>query len=117
MVYGMACSPREGETDFRRYVYGADRASGQVIMSLSDGMGSGRSASEDSEKVIELTQRLLRRDFRHDRRLKLVNTVLLLAGTEQNSGNNRLCCIDLGTGVLEAMKLGACRPFILGREG
>ena len=28
-------------------------------MSLSDGMGSGRSASEDSEKVIELTQRLL----------------------------------------------------------
>ena len=32
-------------------------------MSLSDGMGSGRSASEDSEKVIELTQRLLETGF------------------------------------------------------
>ena len=98
-------------------MYGADRASGQVIMSLSDGMGSGRSASEDSEKVIELTQRLLETGFSARSALKLVNTVLLLAGTEQNPATIDLCCIDLGTGVLEAMKLGAVPTFILGREG
>ena len=95
-------------------MYGADRASGQVIMSLSDGMGSGRSASEDSEKVIELTQRLLETGFSARSALKLVNTVLLLAGTEQNPATIDLCCIDLGTGVLEAMKLGAVPTLFWG---
>ena len=53
-------------------------------MSLSDGMGSGPLANEDSGKVVELTQRLLETGFSARSALKLVNTVLLLAGTEQN---------------------------------
>ena len=68
MVYGMACSPREGEPISGDTCTVQTGLPGQVIMSLSDGMGSGRSASEDSEKVIELTQRLLETGFRHDRR-------------------------------------------------
>ena len=107
MVYGMACSPREGEPISGDTCTVQTGLPGQVIMSLSDGMGSGRSASEDSEKVIELTQRLLETGFSARSALKLVNTVLLLAGTEQNPATIDLCCIDLGTGVLEAMKLGA----------
>lgn len=117
MVYGMACSPREGEPISGDTCTVQTGLPGQVIMSLSDGMGSGRSASEDSEKVIELTQRLLETGFSARSALKLVNTVLLLAGTEQNPATIDLCCIDLGTGVLEAMKLGAVPTFILGREG
>ena len=35
----------------------------QVIMSLSDGMGSGPLANEDSSKVVELTQQLLETGF------------------------------------------------------
>ena len=117
MVYGMACSLREGEPISGDTCTVQTGLPGQVIMSLSDGMGSGRSASEDSEKVIELTQRLLETGFSARSALKLVNTVLLLAGTEQNPATIDLCCIDLGTGVLEAMKLGAVPTFILGREG
>ena len=117
MGYGMACSPREGEPISGDTCTVQTGLPGQVIMSLSDGMGSGRSASEDSEKVIELTQRLLETGFSARSALKLVNTVLLLAGTEQNPATIDLCCIDLGTGVLEAMKLGAVPTFILGREG
>ena len=117
MVYGMARSPREGEPISGDTCTVQTGLPGQVIMSLSDGMGSGRSASEDSEKVIELTQRLLETGFSARSALKLVNTVLLLAGTEQNPATIDLCCIDLGTGVLEAMKLGAVPTFILGREG
>ena len=103
MVYGMACSPREGEPISGDTCTVQTGLPGQVIMSLSDGMGSGRSASEDSEKVIELTQRLLETGFSARSALKLVNTVLLLAGTEQNPATIDLCCIDLGTGVLEAL--------------
>ena len=36
---------------------------GQVIMSLSDGMGSGETAAQESRKVIELLQQLLETGF------------------------------------------------------
>ena len=89
----------------------------QVIMSLSDGMGSGMLASEDSGKVVELTEQLLETGFSARSALKLVNTVLLLAGTEQNPATLDLCCVDLYTGVMEAMKLGAVPTFVLCRDG
>lgn len=106
MVSGDNYTFREGEGLYR-----------QVIMSLSDGMGSGPLASEDSSKVIELTEQLLETGFSARSALKLVNTVLLLAGTEQNPATLDLCCVDLTSGVLEAMKLGAVPTFILGKDG
>lgn len=89
----------------------------QVIMSLADGMGSGPSAYEDSSKVIELTEQLLETGFSARAALKMVNTVLLLAGTDQNPTTLDLCCVDLYTGVLEAMKLGAVATFVMGHGG
>lgn len=85
----------------------------QVIMSLSDGMGSGPEAEEDSRRVIELTEQLLETGFSGRAALKLVNTVLLLAGTEQRPATLDVCCIDLHTGALEAMKLGAVATFVM----
>ena len=117
MLFGVAGKPRNGETvSGDNYVFreGLPR---QVMMSLSDGMGSGPLASADSGKVIELTEQLLETGFSARSALKLVNTVLLLAGTEQNPATLDLSCIDLGNGVLEAMKLGAVPTFILGKEG
>ena len=117
MVYGMACSPREGEPISGDTCTVQTGLPGQVIMSLSDGMGSGPLANEDSSKVVELTQQLLETGFSARSALKLVNTVLLLAGTEQNPATLDLCCVDLYTGVLEAMKLGAVPTFIVGHDG
>ena len=117
ILFGSSRVPRDGEEVSGDSYTFKSGLPGQAILSLSDGMGSGQAASEDSEKVIELTQRLLETGFSARSALKLVNTVLLLAGTEQNPATIDLCCIDLGTGVLEAMKLGAVPTFILGREG
>ena len=117
MLFGAAHKPRAGEEiSGDNYVFreGLPR---QVMMSLSDGMGSGPLASADSGKVIELTEQLLTTGFSARSALKLVNTVLLLAGTEQNPATLDLCCIDLGNGVLEAMKLGAVPTFVLGKDG
>lgn len=86
-------------------------------MSLSDGMGSGETASRESQRVIELTEQLLETGFSARAALKLVNTVLLLTGTEQHPATLDLCCIDLNTGVLEAMKLGAAATFIKSEDG
>ena len=86
-------------------------------MSLSDGMGSGETAARESKQVVELTEQLLETGFSPRAALKLVNTVLLLAGPEQHPATLDLSCIDLHTGVLEAMKLGAVPTFIIGEEG
>lgn len=117
MLHGVAKVTRKGEYisgDNFTFREGLPR---QVIMSLADGMGSGPAAYEDSSKVIELTEQLLETGFSARAALKLVNTVLLLAGVEQNPTTLDLCCIDLYTGVLEAMKLGAVAAFILGNDG
>ena len=117
MVYGMACSPREGEPISGDTCTVQTGLPGQVIMSLSDGMGSGRSASEDSEKVMELTEQLLGTGFSARSALKLVNTVLLLTGQNDRPATLDLCLVDLYSGVAEAMKLGAVASFIMGRDG
>ena len=49
--------------------------------------------------------------------LKLVNTVLLLSGEEQHPATIDLCCIDLYTGVLEVMKMGAAATFLIREDG
>lgn len=117
MLCGIARAAKGGEAisgDNFSFREGLPR---QVIMSLSDGMGSGAAANGDSSRVVELTEQLLETGFSAKSALKLVNTVLLLAGAEQNPATLDLCCVDLGTGVLESMKLGAVSTFVLGREG
>lgn len=117
MLYGAAWTPKAGQKvsgDNYTFVQNPD---GQVIMSLSDGMGTGRTASRESQKVIELTEQLLETGFSARAALKLVNTVLLLTGSEQHPATLDLCCVDLNTGVLAAMKLGAAATFIKCEDG
>lgn len=47
----------------------------------------------------------------------MVNTVLMLTGEQQHPATLDLCCVDLHTGVLEAMKLGAVATFVLSGNG
>lgn len=113
VLCGMARAPRHGETVSGDNYLFSQRTPGQVVMSLSDGMGTGERAARESEKVIELVEQLLAAGYSPRSALKLVNTVLLLAGEEQHPATIDLCCIDLYTGVLEAMKLGAVATFIV----
>ncbi len=117
VIYGAAKAVKSGEeVSGDNYTFGQVQP-GQVIMSLSDGMGSGKGAEEESRQVIELTQRLLEAGFSTRAALKMVNTVLLLTGISQHPATLDLCCIDLKTGILEAMKLGAAATYILSEKG
>lgn len=117
MLYGVARASKRGEAvSGDNYTYG-EHVPGQVLMSISDGMGSGQTASGESQKVIELTEQLLGTGFSCRSALKLVNTVLLLSGTEQHPATLDLCLVDLHTGVLEAMKLGASATYVMSENG
>lgn len=117
VLYGVAKVPKHGESVSGDNFTFCQNTPGQVVMSLSDGMGSGETAWEESKRVIELTEQLLAAGYSTRSALKLVNTILLLSGMEQHPATIDLCCIDLYTGVLEAMKLGAVATFILGEQG
>jgi len=116
MLFGSSRVPREGEEISGDSYTFKSGLPGQAIMSLSDGMGSGRMANEDSEKVIELTEQLLETGFSARAALKLVNTVLLLTGQNERPATLDLCLVDLYSGVLEAMKLGASASFLMGKD-
>lgn len=117
VMWGAARIPKSGEqVSGDNYTFFCSTP-GQVIMTLSDGMGSGEKAAEESRKVVELTERLLEAGYTARSALKLVNAVFLLAGEEQNPATIDVCCIDLYTGVLEAMKLGAVATYIVSDTG
>ncbi len=56
MVYGAARAIKTGESVSGDNYSFSQIMPGQVIMSLSDGMGSGEIAEEESRQVIELTE-------------------------------------------------------------
>lgn len=117
MLCGASRIPKQGERySGDNYTFCESQGS-QVVMSLSDGMGSGQEACKESRQVVELTEQLLEAGFSPRAALKLVNTVLLLAGDEQHPATLDMSCVDLYTGDLEVMKLGAVPTFILSEEG
>jgi stage II sporulation protein E len=117
LLFGAARVPRCGGTcSGDNYAVCENRGS-RVIMSLSDGMGSGETASRESSRVVELTEQLLEAGFPPRPALKMVNTVLFLAGEELHPATLDVSCIDLYTAELEVMKLGAVPTFVMGREG
>lgn len=113
MLYGVARISKAGEAVSGDNYTFSSALPGQVVMSLSDGMGSGEQASQESSRVVELTGQLLETGFSPRAALKMVNTILMLTGLEQHPATLDLCCVDLYTGVLEAMKLGAVATFVL----
>lgn len=116
VLFGSSRTPREGEEVSGDSYTFKSGLPGQAIMSLSDGMGSGRLANEDSGKVIDLMEQLLETGFSARAALKLVNTVLLLTGSSERPATLDLCLMDLYSGVMEAMKLGAPASFVIGQD-
>lgn len=117
VLYGASRIPKKGEKYSGDNYTFCESQGGQVVMSLSDGMGSGETAARESRQAVEMTEQLLETGFSPRAALKLVNTVLLLSGAEQHPATLDLSCVDLHTGVLESMKLGAVPTFIMGGEG
>lgn len=85
---------------------------GRVIMTITDGMGSGMPAYEESEKVIELIEQFVQAGFREDIALRLVNSSMFLDGEKDDFSTVDICVIDLNKATCECMKYGAPSTFI-----
>ncbi|NLK97585.1 stage II sporulation protein E [Defluviitalea saccharophila] len=85
---------------------------GQYLLALSDGMGSGNKASEESGAAIELLEEFMESGFDKDLAIKMINSVLVLKSNEEFFSTLDMTIIDLYTGVAEFVKIGAASAFL-----
>ncbi len=86
--------------------------SGETVLLLSDGMGSGEAASKDSEAVIGLLERLLSAGFDEKTAVRLLNSVLLLRTEGKSCSTVDISVINPYAGTCEFVKLGAAGTYI-----
>ena len=85
---------------------------GKMITILSDGMGSGEKACKESEKVIEMMERLLEAGFRKEAAVQVINGALAAGGQEQSMSTLDVCEMNLYTGECDFIKVGAACTYI-----
>ncbi len=89
---------------------------GRYFVCLSDGMGSGSRASQESELVVELLQKFMEAGFHKDTAIKMMNSAMVLQGEDHSYSTMDLADIDLYSGKLDLIKIGAAATFIRHEE-
>ena len=85
---------------------------GQFLASLSDGMGTGLNAYQESEKVVDLLEQFLEAGFSKETAVKMINSALVLRDQGKTFSTIDISSIDLYSGVCEFLKIGAATSFI-----
>lgn len=88
-----------------------DLDDGHHVIGLSDGMGSGSRANQESEMVVDLLERLIRAGFRKEIAIKMMNSAMVLQGEENSFSTLDLAYLDLYSGQLDLLKIGAAASF------
>lgn len=86
---------------------------GQELLALSDGMGHGTGAQDESRKTLELLSLCMEAGYTRSQAMTAVNGAMLSATGGEKFATVDLCLIDLWTGETAMNKLGACPSFIL----
>lgn len=90
---------------------------GELLMVLADGMGSGEMAYKDSVNLIEVLEHLLEAGFEKKSALRLLN-LLFFAGYEgETFATLDMSAINLYTGECSMYKSGAVATFIRKKDG
>lgn len=104
-------SKYEGEVCGDNYTF-MNTGDGKYILVLSDGMGSGQKASNQSSAAISLLEQFIETGFDKDTAIKLINSILVLKSDEDSFATIDLSAVDLYNGKVEFVKIGAVPTFI-----
>lgn len=86
--------------------------SGEFMIAISDGMGTGEEAAKESETVMSLLEQMIEAGFRAETAIKLINSSLVLKADQQTFSTVDLTLINLFSGMCEFIKIGAAATFI-----
>lgn len=112
MLYGVAKRTKEGEQVSGDNFSVQELESGELVMLLSDGMGCGIRASEESRSVIELLEQFLETGIKQESAIKLINSIFVLKSNEQTFSTIDMSIVNLFTGTCDFIKIGAAATFI-----
>lgn len=90
---------------------------GELLMVLTDGMGSGEMAYRDSGNLIEALEYLMEAGFEKKSAFRLLNTLFVVNYEGQSFTTLDMTAINLHTGQCEIMKNGAATTFVKRQNG
>ena len=85
---------------------------GRLSLILSDGTGSGEQASRDSEKVVDLMEKLLEAGYEREAAVDMVNVAVFAGGREYSHPTLDICDLDLYNGRCHFCKVGGAASFV-----
>lgn len=85
---------------------------GELAMILSDGMGSGEAAEQESEAVLLLLERMLSAGFKEETAIRLINSVLALRAEQNMFATLDISRINLYGGTCEFIKIGGAATYV-----
>ncbi len=85
---------------------------GTALLALSDGMGTGKGAAQESRTAIELLEQFTEAGFDRELAVRMINSALLLRRGEETYATLDICTVDLFDGHAEFVKLGAVASYI-----
>lgn len=91
-------------------------AMGRYLLALSDGMGTGMQANQDSVTTIELLEELLTTGFDNTTAVKMINSLLILKSIEDSFSTLDIALVNLQTGLCQLIKIGGAMVFVVRQE-
>nr|WP_139070179.1 stage II sporulation protein E [Bacillus sp. FJAT-27225] len=86
--------------------------SGKYAIAISDGMGNGKRAHDESQETLKLLQQILKSGIEEKVAIKSVNSVLSLRTTDEIFSTLDLAVIDLQNASTKFLKIGSTPSFI-----
>lgn len=90
---------------------------GKYMMAISDGMGKGRKAYEESSVTIDLLEKMMDSKIDEEIIIDTINNILMLKSSDEMFSTLDLGIVDLNKGVLNTIKMGACSTYIKRNSG
>jgi stage II sporulation protein E len=112
IVTGAANAAKDGKMLSGDSFITVDIGNGKFAVAVSDGMGNGERAAQESSAAVALLQKLLKAGFDEQVAIKTVNSVLLLRSNEEIFTTMDLALIDLFTAKAEFLKIGSAPSFV-----
>ncbi len=85
---------------------------GQFAMVLSDGMGNGPRANNESHTTVSMLEQMLAAGFDQETAIRTINSVLVLRSADETFATVDLSMVNLHSGEAEFLKIGAAPSFI-----
>ena len=108
---GVATASSKGDVSGDNYTF-FKLKNDKFIAILSDGMGIGPKACQESKGAVNLLKNMLQSGLKYDSALKTINSILGIRSSEDTFATVDLLSIDLVTAKAEFSKVGSVSSFI-----